>query len=91
MFAEDLSVFFDVTDGFAETVTVGGATVVGIFDIDYVDASGFESSGPMLTLPSASCVGVANDTPVIARGVNYRVVEPKPDGTGVTVLRLHRS
>lgn len=92
MFAEDLTALFDVTHGFAETVTVGGQSVAAIFDPDYIDVNGMESSGPVLTLPS-NAARDANGVTVVARGVNYKVVEPMPDGTpaGVSMLRLQKT
>lgn len=91
MFAEDLDSLFDVTSGFAESVTLGGVAVNAVFDLDYVDVMAVEASGPAITLPSARCTNAAHDTVVVARGTAYKVVEIKPDGTGVTVLRLHKA
>lgn len=58
MFAEDLSAFFDVSNGFAVTATLAGVVCTGIFDNGYTRANlggmGMASSQPTLTLPSAS-------------------------------------
>lgn len=91
MFAENLDAYFDVTAGFAEWVTLNGNAVPAIVDLDYLDVMTMEATGPAITLPSAQCAGVVHGAPVVMRGVNYKVVEPKPDGTGITVLRLHKA
>lgn len=97
MFEEDLSLFFDASDfGTSARWRAGGAgagvDVVGIFD------NGFASP----SLGALSSVDreivfrcAASDVPGVARGdtlkvgdVTYRVVEPRPDGTGVVILVL---
>ena len=91
MFAEDLDSLFDVTSGFAESVTVDSVAVNAIVDLDYVDVMSMESTGPAITLPSAKCSAVTHSSTVVARSVTYKVIEIKPDGTGITVLRLHKA
>ena len=90
MFAEDLAPFF--TD-FADTATLDGSSVLGIFDGDYVDVLTAEGSGPAFTLPTDDAVASHGSTLVIStgRGIGtYKVRNIQPDGTGVTVLRLEK-
>ncbi len=90
-FTEDLAPFFS-TDDFADNATLGGVDVVGIFDGEYIDPLDVESSGPVFMLPTASTLGVAHGTALVistGQGIgSYKVQGVKPDGTGVTVLKL---
>lgn len=95
MFTEDMSAFFNPAD-FAESVqvtpTAGGAaqSVVMIFDQDYiVDLGGMAaSSGPAVTFPTASLPDASYGDLWVIRGVSYSAVEAKPDGNGITTVRL---
>lgn len=95
---EDTSVFFSTAE-FADTATLNGVGVTGIFDNGYEHAgaglSGMSSSAPLFMLASglvpAGSVGKAF---VVLTGIgagNYKVVEAQPDGTGLTVLLLERA
>jgi len=88
MFTDDLSVFFNT----AEHATPGllnGVVVAGIFDNRYLEQElGGSGSAPTYTLASASVPANPAGLPLVVGGVTYKVVEPMPDGTGVTVLRL---
>ena len=87
---EDLTAFFQLAD-FAVNATLAGLPVRGIFDLDYQlqdTASGIMSSAPVLTLASANVPANVVGASVVVGGVTYKVVEPMPDGTGITVLRL---
>lgn len=87
-FAEDLTVFFNPAE-FAEEVALNGVTVRGIFDDAYLfEDIQSSASAPAVTLASADVPANPAGLPVVARGVTYKVVEPMPNGTGVTVLRL---
>ena len=92
-FAEDLTPFFS-TDDFADAATLDGEDVTGIFDGAYIDPLDVESSGPVFELPTADAAGaVHGSTLVIATGNGagtYKVRGVKPDGTGVTQLKLER-
>lgn len=71
--------------------TIAGLPVVGIFDAEYQlqdMASGIMSTAPVLTLASANVPANVVGSSVVVNGLTYKVVEPMPDGTGVTVLRL---
>jgi hypothetical protein len=89
-FAEDLSVFFKASE-FASNATLAGVAVTGIFDKDYIDLDAGGSvagSGPVFTLASSSVPANVAGAALVVGGVTYKVVEPMPDGTGVTLLRL---
>lgn len=75
---------------FAVPATVRGRTVPVIFDEQYIDAGGVESSQPAATCESASVADVEQDDELQVDGRAFRVVGVQPDGTGVTVLRLQR-
>ena len=94
----DRALFLDAEDFGAEvswTHAGGTSTITGIFDAEYqllsspfLDA-GAEGSGPQLIVRSADVPAQAKqkDT-VTVSAKTYRVVEFKPDGTGMTVVRL---
>lgn len=90
MFVEDLSTFFDTTNGFATPATVAGQTVPVIFDNDFVSALGslVESSGPQCIGPSAQLAGVVQGTAITINATAYTVTGVQPDGTGITTLQL---
>lgn len=70
---------------------LAGLPVQGLFDAEYMQldlASGIESSSPAFTLASASVSANAGGASLVVNGKTYKVVESKPDGTGMTVLRL---
>lgn len=87
---EDFAAFFQTAD-FAVNATLAGLPVRGIFDAEYQlqdMASGVMSSAPVLTLASANVPANVVGALVVVNGLTYKVVEPMPDGTGITVLRL---
>jgi hypothetical protein len=96
--AEDTSVFLSTAE-FADTATLNGAGVTGIFDNGYDHAaaglSGMSSSQPAFTLPASSVpAGSVGKALVVSTGIgagNYQVVESQPDGTGMVVLLLERA
>ncbi len=89
MIVEDLTAFFG---DFAQTCTIAGGTVTGIFDAPYERSLGMvDSSGPVLTIRAADWPDVARGDSVTIDATEYSVLGIEPDGTGVTVLRLQRS
>lgn len=89
-FTEDLTVFFNPAE-FADAATLNGVAVRGIFDNAYAlqDVGGeVYASGPVFTLASSAVPANVAGAVLVVGGVTYKVVEPMPDGTGVTVLRL---
>lgn len=89
-FTEELSAFFDTTDGFAVAATVGAATVNGIFDKAYFESINVQGDQPMFLCASADVASVVHGTAVTISAVNYKVVGVEPDGTGMTLLRLEK-
>lgn len=95
---EDTTAFFSTAE-FADTATLDGAAVVGIFDRAYeqgaIGISGMASGQPVFTLPASSVpAAVVGKALVIAAGLgagSYLVAESQPDGTGLTVLVLERT
>ena len=88
--AEDLTAFMQVSE-FASNATLAGLPVVGIFDAAYLMqdmGTGLAASTPALTLASAYVPASVVDALVVIGVAIYKVVEPMPDGTGITVLRL---
>jgi hypothetical protein len=90
MFAEDLSTFFDTTNGFATPATVLGQTVPVIFDKAYFGALGamVETTGPQCVGKTADLASVVQGTAVVINATTYTVTGVQPDGTGITVLQL---
>jgi hypothetical protein len=71
--------------------TLAGVTVRGIFDKEYLLedlGGGIATSGPVFTLASADVPAIVAGLALVVNGLTYKVVEPMPDGAGVTVLRL---
>ncbi len=82
---------------------VGGLTVkaargsfVGVFGDDYVGIgdglADVESSGPMLTCRTSDVdrLKILKGDRLTIDGDYYTVVGHRPDGTGITVLQVHR-
>ncbi|CAM8658588.1 hypothetical protein MCEMIEM13_01525 [Comamonadaceae bacterium] len=91
MFAEDLSVYFDATSGFALNATIGSATVPVIFDNDSSIGSvgiGIADSTPSIQMATAQVPSDPVGLSVVVNGANYRIAEHAPDGTGVSRLLL---
>lgn len=88
MFVEDFTPFFE---DLAVAATLAGLPVRGIFDNAYAMddmGGGASASHPAFTLPSASVPTPVAGLSLVVNGTTYKVVEPMPDGTGLTVLRL---
>lgn len=91
MFAEDLTVFFDTTTGFATPATLaGGGMVPVIFDAAYQGGLNdlIESTGPSAKGSTASLATVVQGTGITINAIAYKVASVEPDGTGVTTLLL---
>jgi hypothetical protein len=95
-FEEDLTPFFSESDfAHAATFTPSGGsavTVNGIFDAEYAAVEGDGQVAIASTMPVFQCRSVdapdAYNATLVVAGATYRVVEVKPDGTGVTMLVL---
>lgn len=66
----------------------GGALVPGIFDAAYADELGIAGTGPVLRINTADAPSVAQGSTVEIGADSYTVINPEPDGTGMTQLRL---
>jgi len=87
MFQEDLSLFF--TD-FAQTAVIGGVSVQGIFESEYIEVGGVSTLVPAFTCPTASVANKSEGATVVVDGVNYRLIVKEQDGTGLSRLLLQR-
>lgn len=92
MFAEDTSLMFDTTLGFAQAATVGGASVAVIFDnasaLGAVGPYGMATTQPAITLPTAQVPADPVGTAVLVNATAYVVAAHEPDGTGISRLLL---
>jgi hypothetical protein len=86
----DRSVYID-TDGFAQNVTIDGATVAAIFDSPYLEALEVDGEVPVLTVRSVDVASVVHGSVVVVDSTGYQVVSVQADGTGMTVLRLQET
>ena len=86
----DLGALFDPAI-FADAATVDGRDVRGIFDADYVEPLDVQSSGPSILLRSADCASVKRGSSVVVDAGAFRVAVVRPDGTGLTRLKLERA
>lgn len=90
----------NATATIGEPADVAGQTFDGIFDAayQYVDmASGIAAEAPVITVSDADIPAAMLDALIAGGEVSldirthtYSVVEHKPDGTGLTVLRLRK-
>lgn len=91
MFAEDFAVLFGE---FGVAGTLSGQAVRGIYDADYefasLGAAGMSTSAPAFTLPSGSVPAAIFEAQLVIPAGTFRVMEARPDGTGITVLMLQR-
>jgi hypothetical protein len=94
---EDIGAFFD-TDEFATNVLLGSSgsevTIQAIFDnshfaIDDTNAV-ISTTQPMLTCKSADVASAKQGTRVVVNSTAYKVDDIQPDGTGITILTLHK-
>lgn len=95
-FAADLPAFFTVGEhAEAVTYTAAGAsavTVNGIFDDAYSEAfADVEGDAPHFTCVASDVPNVAHGDTIKRGTVTYTVVNVRPDGQGLTVLRLRTS
>lgn len=86
-FTEDFTEFFDTGD-FAVTATVGGSSVNGIFDYEYVEVNDIAGEAPVLMLSTADAGSAAYGTACVVNSTNYLIRVRKDDGVGVTTLIL---
>lgn len=92
MFEEDLTLFFNTAE-FADTATLGGVDVAGIFDDQHVTSSGgmgFASTRPAFTLPAAAAGATPAGKVLVHDGITYKVAAVDPEGSNrdITVMLL---
>lgn len=77
---------------FGTQVQVGAATVWGIFGAGFAEDQGMEGTSPSLTCRTSDVAAAVRGTAVIVPGVgNFKVVTPRPDGTGITRIILEKT
>lgn len=96
----DFSLLNDVVlDVFGEPdgvlgVTIDGVQVRAIYDSrHFSDEDGEVGASDLITTLSVRTSDlpiISEDTVIVARGIEYRCWEPRPDGQGMTVLQLER-
>ena len=75
-------------------IAVGGITLAngGIFDAQYTDVLDIDTVGPAVKVYTADVTHAAYNMAVVLNGTEaYKVAQIQPDGTGLTVLRLHKA
>ena len=92
--AADRAIFLSAND-FGVSATIGGSTVSGIFDNDFVevDTGGgvpFAMQQPRFLCRTADVSSAAEGTAATISGVSYKVAVREDDGTGMTVLVLEK-
>jgi hypothetical protein len=87
-FVEHLASYF--TD-FGTDAVIGGASVRGVFDNEYVTSLGLVDGTHPVFLASSSAVSSSSVGDLITvGGVSYSIGRVEPDGTGMTRLILER-
>lgn len=97
-FTEDLSLFFDTTNGFAVDVTINTSvgvlvrTIKGIMTSALENLAMFdaqvEASGPELVCRTSDLTSVDHSNKFVIAGVTYRLINRLDDGTGTSTLSL---
>lgn len=95
MFSEDLSVFFP---DFGDKAKIGDfgqeRTIDVIFDNAFVlqdsFSAGITNTQPQITCKTADVADVKQGTRVVVKDQSYTVADNHPDGTGMSILTLHR-
>lgn len=91
MLTENFGIFFN-PEIFGTAATVGGASVNGILDREYVEVEtgNFQISGykPTFTCATEDVASVAVGDAVVADGTSYTVAAPPQLDNGVTKLVL---
>jgi len=89
--AADRATFFEA-DEFGVVAVINGSNVNGHFDNDYIVSLEVGGTAPAFECDTAVLVAIV---PAVTRGttisissVDYIIEEPKPDGTGMTLLVL---
>ena len=84
---EDFTAFFNSSEHGTEA-TYNAASVVGIFEDQFVEVGGIESVKPTFLCSTADVSGIAHNDNITINAIIYAVVGLQPDGTGVILLIL---
>jgi len=84
-FTEDLSAFFP---DFGTDFVIGGSTVRGIFDHEYMEVNGMEGEHPVFRCAAADVASIAEGASAVGNDAHYLVKSKQPDGTGMIALLL---
>lgn len=88
-FTEDLTDFLDTAEFATSAVfSRSGATVNVIFDDEYKDPLGIESSGPRAVGRVSDFANVVHQDTLTVNSIAYIITGTEPDGTGMLVLKL---
>jgi hypothetical protein len=90
VFAENLDDFLNASE-VAHQVTIGAASVVGIFSNRAADALFAAGASPSLTVKSTDVVATARGTAVVVDGTSYTVAKIEHDGTGMARVLLEKT
>ena len=96
MFQEDLSVFFPDFGDKARIGDFGQERKINvIFDnafmsMDVGFSPGITSTQPQITCKTVDVADVEQGTCVVVNNQSYSVADNHPDGTGMSILTLHR-
>lgn len=91
----DRAAFFD-TDDFGTVATINGTAVNVIFDAEYLEALDIAGNDPQVQCRTSDLDAitptVAVGATVVVNSTSYTVAAPpKPDGTGITTLKLNEA
>jgi len=100
MFTEDLSQFFDTTNGFAVDGTIKTSagttvrTVKAIFEnplseLSVLDAN-VEALMPMIRIQTSDMAGVDHTCTITINGIVHRIVKHLDDGTGISTVWIRK-
>jgi Phage Head-Tail Attachment len=90
--------FFEIEEfGVSATITSGSSTrtVAGIFDNSHFEIdNGYQvvsTTQPQLLCRTADVTDVEQGATVVISGVNWKAIDLMPDGTGMTLIKLHKA
>lgn len=73
--------------------TSNSRVISAIFDAEHIEIdngiSVVSDAEPLVTVQTSDVTDVTQNAILAIDGVNYTVADIRPDGTGITVLRLH--
>ena len=89
-FTENTDLFIDAANGFAQTATVDGVPVDGIYNSGFQSAINVETDSPSLTCKTGDLPeSIAEDSIVIVEEGTFKVTEIHNDA-GISTLMLYQ-